>query len=110
MNLGGVWSKLRVKLARHSSSECFNLKHLFHFDWGENRRCATRMRKCHRRTVHLDGRASRLEDPNHFQSATSIRQRLRVRIYAVNKILTGQFLVFLLMDVRDVTVSVMVRE
>src|SRR5436853_7536139 len=101
----GVWSKLRVKLARHSSSECFNLKHLFHFDWGENRRCATRMRKCHRRTVHLDGRASRLKDPNHFQSPTAIRQRLRLRFDAVTKMLTGQFWLFLMLEVREVTVS-----
>src|SRR5438094_10077862 len=105
MNLGGVWSKLRVKLARHSSSECFNLKQLFHFDWGENRRCATRIRKCHRCTVHLDGGASRLKDPNHFQSPTAVRKRLRVRFDAVNKMLTGQLQWFLLMEVRDVTVS-----
>src|SRR5437762_4717026 len=67
------------------------------------------MRKCHRRTVHLDGRASRLKDPNHFQSPTAIRQRLRICFDAVNKMLTGQLQRFLLMEIWDETVSVMVR-
>src|SRR5207253_6581269 len=51
----------------------------------------------------------RHEDPDHVPSPTASRYRLRIRFDAVDKVLTGQLQWFLLMEVRDVAVAVMIR-
>src|SRR6266496_1985443 len=76
-------------LVRHSSGECFSLEKLFRFGASGSRRCTMRTRKCHRCAVHLDGSGSRFEDPDHLQSLTATRYRLRIRFDAINKMLAG---------------------
>ena len=76
--------------------------------WHERNRGPIRTGEHEWGTIHLERGRGALQHPNHLQSMTPAGHRLRICLDTINKMPAGQIQRFFLLQMRDITVPVMI--